>query len=121
MTYLACSLIPLPEDEVEAYRSMAERMAEVWLDHGALAYRDYVGEDLEVAEQGPVPFDAMADLADDETLVLATLTFESGEHRDEVQAKVMEKDPRVGEIMGEGAPFDPSRMVHGGFELLVDG
>lgn len=120
MTYLACSLIPLPENDVDAYRSLAKKMSEVWLDHGALAYRDYVGDDIDDAEQGGVPLSKLTDLADTETLVLATLTFESREHRDEVQAEVMQ-DPKVGEIMGAGAPFDPSRMAHGGFEVLVEG
>lgn len=120
MTYLACSLIPLPEDEVDAYRELAEQMAGVWLDNGALAYRDYVGEDLDVAGQVGRAFPEMASLGPSETVVLATLTFESREHRDEVEDSVSE-DERVGEIMSEGPPFDPSRMATGGFELLVEG
>lgn len=119
MTYLNCALIPLAEDDVDTYRDLADQMAAVWTDHGALQYRDYVGDDLEVEEKGAVPFPEVAGLDADETVVLTTLLFESREHRDKVEANVME-DPRVGEIMGAGAPFDPSRMVSGGFDLLVE-
>lgn len=120
MTYLNCALIPLAKDEVDAYRDLAEKMAAVWLEHGALRYRDYLGEDLDVDEKGAIPFTDLADLEEDETVILATLLFDSREHRDEIETKVME-DPRVGEIMGAGAPFDPSRIAGGGFELLVEG
>lgn len=120
MSYLSVALIPLPADRVDAYRALASQMAKVWLEHGARSYRDHVGDDLDVADQGMVPFPKIAGLDEGETIVLATLTFDSREHRDEVQAKVME-DPRVGELMPEGPPFDPSRMAHGGFELLVEG
>lgn len=120
MTHLACSLIPLSEDDVETYQSLADRMAEVWLDNGALAYRDYVGDDLDAAEQGGRSFSDLAGLDETETLLLATLAFESREHRDDVQAKVSQ-DERVGEIMADGPPFDAARMASGGFELLVEG
>lgn len=65
-------------------------------------------------------FPDMVELEPDETGILAWITFESREHRDEVQAR-FSKDDRVAEIMAEGPPFDPSRMAHGGFELLVEG
>lgn len=65
-----------------------------------------------------MPFPEVAGLEEDETVVLATLTLELHEHRDEVEDM---QDPKVGEIMGAGAPFDPSRMASGGVELLVGG
>lgn len=120
MTYLNCALIPIPEDGIDTYRGLAEEMAEVWLEHGARQYRDYVGDDLDVSESGARSFPEVVGLEEDETVVIATLTFDSREHRDEVEAEVME-DPRVGEIMGAGAPFDPSRMAGGGFDLIVEG
>lgn len=40
-------------------------------------------------------------------------------HREQVEAR-FSKDERVGEIMAEGPPFDPSRIASGGFELLVE-
>lgn len=120
MTYVNCALIPVPEDAVETYRTLSEQMAEVWLDHGATAYREFVGEDLDVAEAGAIGFPELAELSEGETVILAVAEFESREHRDEVEAEVMQ-DERVGKIMAEDPPFDPSRMAGGGFELIVQG
>lgn len=54
-------------------------------------------------------------------VILSLITFEDREHRDEVKAAVM-ADGRMGALMGpEGPPFDPSRMVGGGFEVLIEG
>jgi uncharacterized protein YbaA (DUF1428 family) len=46
--------------------------------------------------------------------------FESREHRDQVNAKVM-ADPRMGS-MGEKdeMPFDFKRMAYGGFKTIVE-
>ncbi len=120
MTYVNCALIPVPEDAVETYRALSGQMAEVWLDHGARSYREFLGEDLDVEEKGAIGFPELAELSEDETVILAVTEFESREDRDEVEAKVMQ-DERVGEIMADGPPFDPSRIAGGGFELLVEG
>lgn len=55
-----------------------------------------------------------------ETTVFAWITYESRADRDRVNAKVME-DPRMKEMMTEtGSVFDASRMIYGGFEVIVD-
>lgn len=120
MTYVNFALIPVPEDAIETYRALSEQMAEVWLDHGARSYREFLGEDLDVEEKGAIGFPELAELSEGETVILAVTEFESRAHRDEVEAQVMD-DPRVGEIMAAGPPFDPSRIAGGGFELLVEG
>ena len=46
--------------------------------------------------------------------------FKSRAQRDRINAKVM-KDPRLAEMMdAKDMPFDPKRMIYGGFEVLVD-
>lgn len=120
MSYLNVAIIPVAEDALETYRALSEQMAEVWLDHGACSYREFLGEDLDVAEKGAIGFPELAELSEDETVILAVAEFETRAQRDEVEAEVMQ-DERVGEIMAEGAPFDPSRIIGGGFELLVEG
>jgi uncharacterized protein YbaA (DUF1428 family) len=64
---------------------------EVWREHGALEYRECVGDDLDVQSQ--VPFPRLIHSTPNETVVLAWIAFESRAHRDEVKAKIM-KDPR---------------------------
>jgi uncharacterized protein YbaA (DUF1428 family) len=53
-------------------------------------------------------------------VIFAWITYESREHRDEVNAKVM-KDERMNALMDPaGEIADYQRMVHGGFEVIVD-
>ena len=61
-------------------------------EHGALEYRECVGDDLDVQDQ--VPFPRVIETKPDETVVFAWIVFESREHRDQVNAKVM-ADPRM--------------------------
>ncbi|MCL4105636.1 UNVERIFIED_CONTAM: hypothetical protein GTU68_023703 [Idotea baltica] len=112
-------VIPIPKDKIDEYRTSAELAARVWKDHGALDYREWIGDDMEASDM--VPFPKLANAGDDEIVVFAWITYESREHRDAVNAKVM-NDPRLAEMMsGENLPFDCKRMAYGGFKLLVEG
>jgi uncharacterized protein YbaA (DUF1428 family) len=67
-----------------------------------------------------VPFPHLASTQPDETVVFAWIVFQSREHRDQVNAKVM-ADPRIKEICDPAnLPFDFKRMAYGGFKILVD-
>ena len=48
MTYVDGFLLPLPKKNVPAYRRLAKQAAKVWRDHGALDYRECIGNDLDV-------------------------------------------------------------------------
>jgi uncharacterized protein YbaA (DUF1428 family) len=75
------------------------------------------GTILEVKDQ--VPFTRLAGARSDETVVFSWIVFESREHRDEVNAKVM-ADPRLAKMMeSESMPFDCKRMAYGGFKAIV--
>jgi uncharacterized protein YbaA (DUF1428 family) len=55
-----------------------------------------------------------------ETVFFSFIVFKSRADRDRVNAKVM-KDPRLASMMDPKAmPFDPKRMVYGGFKVLVE-
>ncbi|MCI0427134.1 MAG: DUF1428 domain-containing protein [Nitrospiraceae bacterium] len=87
-------------------------------EHGALEYRERVGDDLKV-EMG-MPFPRLAKLKVEETAVFSWIVYKSRAHRDRVNAKVM-KDPRItGMCDSKSLPFDMKRMAWGGFKVLVD-
>ncbi|HEX5315895.1 MAG TPA: DUF1428 domain-containing protein, partial [Candidatus Kapabacteria bacterium] len=46
--YVDGFVIPLPKKNVDAYRRMAKKAGKVWRDHGALEFRECVGDDLNV-------------------------------------------------------------------------
>jgi len=117
MSYVDGFVLPLPSDKVEEYRRIAEIGGEVWREHGALSYRECVvdADDTENAHSFPAGIAAK----DGETVVFAWIEYESRQHRDEVNAKVM-KDPRITGFDPEKMPFDCKRMLHGGFNVIVE-
>ncbi len=98
---------------------MAQKAGKVWREHGALEFRECVGDDLEV--KFGVPFPRGIKVKPGETVVFSYIVFKSRAHRDKINAKVM-KDPRMAESMDvKSMPFDCKRMLYGGFKVLVEG
>ena len=115
--YIDGFVIPVPKDRIEEYRRMAEKAAIVWKEYGALDYWECVGDDLDVKDM--VSFPQLAQAGPDETVVFAWVVFESREHRDLANEKIM-ADPRLKEMMDRDKPiFDYKRMAYGGFKELV--
>jgi len=110
-------VIPVPKKNLKAYARMAKQGAKVWMKHGALDYKECVGDDLQ--PKWGMPFPKLLKLKPGETAVFSYIVFKSRAHRDRVNAKVikeMEQMPPPKEM-----PFDMKRMVYGGFKTLVEG
>jgi uncharacterized protein YbaA (DUF1428 family) len=116
MRYVDGYVLPVPKKNVEAYRRIARKAGKVWRDHGALEYRECVGDDLNI--KMVMSFPRRLNLKRGETVIFAWVVFKSRAHRDRVNAKVM-KDPRLAKEP-KAVPFDIKRMVYGGFKVLVD-
>ncbi len=115
--YVDGFLLCVPKKNLPAYRRMAKIAATVWRDHGALDYRECVGDDLAV--KFGLPFPKLVKPKPGEVIVFSWITHKSRAHRDRVNAKVM-KDPRLaGSCDEKNMPFDVSRMAWGGFKTLV--
>jgi uncharacterized protein YbaA (DUF1428 family) len=118
-SYIDGFVIPVPRARVDDYRAMAEKASAIWTEHGALDYWECVGDDLEAQDGGPMSFLKLVTAKPDETVIFAWVVFESREHRDKANAKIM-ADPRLAEMMAQDDPiFDMTRMAFGGFEQLV--
>lgn len=116
MPYVDGFVLPVPKKNVQAYRRIASKAGKIWREHGALEFRECVGEDLAV--KGLVPFPRRLKLKPGETVMFSWIVFKSRAHRDRVNAKVM-KDPRMN-MDPKSMPFDVKRMLYGGFKVLVD-
>ena len=117
MRYVDGYVLPVPKKKVNAYRRMAQTAGKVWRDHGALAYYECAGDDLDV--KFGVSFERMIKVKRHETVVFSWIMFRSRAHRDRVNAKVM-KDPRLANMMDpKSMPFDVKRMTYGGFKVMV--
>jgi uncharacterized protein YbaA (DUF1428 family) len=88
----------------------------VWKEYGALAYVECVGDDVPYGELTSFPRAVQA--TDDEVVIFSWIVYESREHRDAVNAKVM-ADPRIKDGMSN-MPFDGKRMIYGGFRTLLE-
>jgi uncharacterized protein YbaA (DUF1428 family) len=118
MPYVDGFVLAVPKKKLKSYAKMAQAAGKIWKEHGALEFRECVGDDLAV-KMG-TPFPKMAKAKPDETVMFSYIVFKSRAHRDRVNAKVM-KDPRLNEMMeGKDMPFDVKRMAYGGFKVLVD-
>ena len=117
--YVDGFVIPIKKSNLAAYKKLAAAACEVWLDHGALEYRECVGEDME-AKCG-LPFPKAVKSRPPETIVFAWIVYKSRKDRDRVNAKVM-KDPRMNAMAPAGTkmPFDLNRLITGGFSVIVD-
>jgi uncharacterized protein YbaA (DUF1428 family) len=119
MAYVDGFVLPVPKKNMAAYRRLAKQACKIWREHGALEYRECVGDDLKV-KGGPLPFPRLAKLKPGETVCFSWIVYKSRAHRDRVNAKVM-KDPRIAKMMATKAPpFDCKRMAYGGFKVLVE-
>ncbi len=114
--YVDGFVIPVPKQNLAAYRTMARKFAKVWIEHGALAVHECAGDDVKPGKRTSFP--QAVKLKDDELVVFSWIVFKSRRHRDAVNAKVM-ADPRVAGMEGKAMPFDGKRMFWGGFKEIV--
>jgi uncharacterized protein YbaA (DUF1428 family) len=116
--YVDGFVVPVPTANLEAYRRIAEQAGKIWMDHGALQYCECVADDVKPGKVTSFP--QSVQLKSDETVVFSWIVYNSREHRDSVNDKVM-KDPRMKDRMDPKAmPFDGMRMFWGGFKSLVE-
>ena len=115
--YVDGFVLAVPKKNLDTYRRMAQKASKIWREHGALEYRECVGDDLSV--KVGMPFPKGIKTKPGETVIFAYIAYKSRAHRDQVNAKVM-KDPRIaGMCDPKDMPFDCKRMLYGGFETLV--
>ena len=119
--YIDGFVLPIPEDRIEDYRRVAESVAGIYKEHGALEYFEFVGDDMR--REGTQSFEDFVGSTTGEVVVFGWIVYESRESRDEVNAKV-ENDPRmpglVEPLVDPSHPvFDANRMAYGGFRPLV--
>ncbi len=123
--YVDGFVLVVPKDKIEEYKKMAEGGRDSWMKHGALEYFESRGVDLVPQEMGGEKarsFTEMAGATSDDTVWFSFIVFKSKEHRDEVNAKVMEEmSKQMEEYKDMSMPFDMKRMAYGGFQVEVEG
>ena len=82
MTYIDGFVLPVSEDRLEDYRKMAQSAGEVWIEHGALAFKECRLEDTAPAmpddvpqDMIPMPFTSMARRKAGETVIFSFIVI----------------------------------------------
>ncbi len=118
MLYVDGFVVPLPKKNIDAYRAMSLRCGAIWREHGALQFRECIGDDVKPGKLTSFP--QSVNLEDGEVVAFSWIVYASRASRDAVNEKVM-NDPRMTDMMKpENLPFDGKRMIYGGFEMIVD-
>lgn len=123
--YIDGFVLVVPKGKEAEYEEMATMGRDSWMKHGALQYFECRGDDLKQQEMGDEKSRAFAEMtgaASDENVWFSFIVFESKEHRDEVNKKVMEEmSESFKEQSDFSMPTDMKRMAYGGFAVAVEG
>lgn len=123
--YIDGFVLVVPKGKEAEYQKMAEEGRDSWMRHGALQYFESRGDDLKQQEMGDVKsraFQEMTGASADENVWFSFIVFESKEHRDTVNQKVMDEMTEAYKDKADfDMPSDMKRMAYGGFEVTVEG
>jgi uncharacterized protein YbaA (DUF1428 family) len=118
MAYVDGFVVAVKKQDVERYKEMSTTCGKIWREHGAVEFRECMGDDVKPGKLTSFPQSVM--LEEGEVVFFSWIVYPSRAKRDEVNDKVM-SDPRMTEWMKpENMPFDGKRMIYGGFEVVVD-
>ncbi|MDO6683033.1 MULTISPECIES: DUF1428 domain-containing protein [unclassified Oceanobacter] len=117
MSYIDGFVAAVPTENKEKYIAHAEFSAVIFKDHGALSIREAWGDELPDGEVTSFPMAVKC--KENETVVFSTVVWPSKEVRDAGWAAIM-ADPRMNPE-NNPMPFDGKRLIHGGFDVLIEG
>lgn len=115
--YVDGFVLAVPKAKTAEYRRIARKAGKIWREHGALEYIECIGEDIKPGRHTSFP--QAVKLKPGEVVWFSWVVYRSRRHRDKVLEKVL-KDPRMAGMGPSDVPFDPKRLIYGGFEVAVD-
>lgn len=123
--YVDGFILVAPRGKEAEYQKMAEMGRYSWMKNGALQYFECKGDDLKQQEMGDEKsraFPEMTNASIGDNVWFSFIVFESKEHRDEVNTKVIkEMNEAFLDEPNFEMPADMTKMAYGGFEIAVEG
>ncbi len=116
MTYLQGFIIPVKEGDKQAYLDMAKKAAPVFAEYGATATVECWGDDVPDGKRTDMKRAVQAEAG--EHIVFSWVWWPDKATCDAASEKLM-ADERM-QPDGE-MPFNPQRMIYGGYDALYDG
>jgi uncharacterized protein YbaA (DUF1428 family) len=105
--YVDGFVIPVPADNIDAYKQFSAKAGAIWKEHGALEYIECVADDVKPGKVTSFP--QAVKLEADEVVVFSWIVYQSREDRDRVNAAVM-SDSRL-RMDSQAMPFDGKRTT----------
>lgn len=115
--YIDGFVVPVPKQNLAAYRRVSRHCGKVWKEYGALQYIETVADDVKPGKLTSFP--QAVKLKKDEVVVFSWIVYKSRKHRDSVNRKVI-NDPRIANFDMKDMPFDGKRLIFGGFKTFIE-
>jgi uncharacterized protein YbaA (DUF1428 family) len=112
--YIDGCVIPVPANNQDAYREMADKNAAILKEYGATRTVDAWGDS--VPDGKVTDFKGAVNAQPDEKVIFSWIEWPSKEARDKGWEQAM-NDPRMKDMK---MPFDGKRMIYGGFAPIVN-
>ncbi len=116
MTYIDGVIIPVPKKNKEAYLDYAKEMAKIFKSHGVTRFVESWGDNLAEGEVTSYPM--AVKLKSEENVCFSWAEWPSKEIHDAAMPKIMDEMQQLHDK--SGMPFDGSRLIYGGFEIMYD-
>jgi uncharacterized protein YbaA (DUF1428 family) len=113
MDYIDGFIAAVPTKNKEAYILHVRQAAKFFKKYGAIKLVECWGDDVQTGKITSFPQAVKS--KDDETVVFSWVAWPSKSIRDQGMKEMFE-DPEVQEM---SMPFDTSRLIYGGFEVIL--
>jgi uncharacterized protein YbaA (DUF1428 family) len=118
MSYVDGFVVPVPQENLAAYKRLSKKAGKLWIEHGALQYVECVADDVKPGKTTSFP--QSVKLKEGEVVVFSYIVYASKADRNRINKAVM-ADPRLAKMCGpDSMPFDGKRMIYGGFKSIVE-
>ena len=116
MTYVVGFLLAVPKAHKDEYLKFSKKMAEIYKRHGALSVYEGWGNDVPEGKANSMHTAVMRE--PDEEVVFSWVTWPNKEERDKVHTAIV--DAMHEEMENVPIPFDATRMIYGGFNVILE-
>lgn len=113
MNYVDGFVAAVPTENKAKYIEHAKETADLFKEYGALGLVETWGDD--VPEGKTTSFNMAVKCEENETVVFSWVTWPSKEVRDQAWESMMQDERMNNFVM----PFDGSRLIYGGFEVIL--
>lgn len=120
--YVDGFVLLVPKEKRADYKKMAAVGRKLWMKHGALDYKECVGDDLDPDTQGMKirTFPKLTGAKEGEEIWFSYIVYKNRKHRDEVNKNVMaEMEKAMAKFKDLPMSFDMKRFSIGGFKVEI--